>query len=248
MNEIQIFNNEEFGQVRTIEIDGEPWFLGTDIANALQYSDKNKAVSMHVEDEDKKTLFYKASDKSSEALWSKTNDFSDKVLINESGLYSMIMSSKLPSAKKFKHWVTSEVLPEIRKTGGYQMPKTYAEALRALADRAEEAERLAIANKEMKPKAEYFDELVNRNLLTNFRDTAKELGIKEKNFIRFLETKRFIYRDAWGKIRPYAERNKGLFELKEFNAHYSDHTGVQTLITPKGRETFRLLLKELKPR
>lgn len=97
---------------------------------------------------------------------------------------------------------------------------------------------------EMKPKAEYFDELVDRNLLTSFRDTAKELGVPEKEFIRYLTERGYIYRDQKNQLRPYAVKNKGLFELKEFNSRYSEHTGLQTLITPRGRETFRLLIKE----
>lgn len=99
-------------------------------------------------------------------------------------------------------------------------------------------------NELMKPKAEYFDELVDRKLLTSFRDTAKELNVSEKSFIQFLMTHKYIYRDQKRQLRPYSEKNKGLFELKEFNSRYSDHAGLQTLITPKGRETFRLLLSK----
>lgn len=119
MDELRVFENAEFGQLRVIEIDNEPWFLGTDVAKALQYSDKNKAVSMHVDEEDKKVLKYKAYDNSSEALWDRDNDYSDKTVINESGLYTLVLSSQLPSAKKFKRWITSEVIPSIRKNGGY---------------------------------------------------------------------------------------------------------------------------------
>lgn len=98
---------------------------------------------------------------------------------------------------------------------------------------------------EMRPKAEYFDELVDRKLNINLRDTAKELGIKERAFIQFLKDKRYIYKDAKGEYKPYADKNKGLFVLKEFSATWSGHAGMQMLITPKGRETFRLLIKEL---
>lgn len=98
---------------------------------------------------------------------------------------------------------------------------------------------------EMRPKADYFDELVDRKLNTSFRDTAKELGIKKKVFMQFLKDKRYIYKDGKGELRPYADKNKGLFVLKEYNSAYSDHAGIQTLITPKGRETFRLLIKDL---
>ncbi len=108
---------------------------------------------------------------------------------------------------------------------------------------------LTVRNKELEkenammlPKADYFDALVNRNLLTNFRDTAKELKVGEKAFINFLIERKYIYRDQRKKLKPYANKNDGLFELKEFNARYNDHSDVQTLITPKGRETFRLLI------
>ena len=94
----------------------------------------------------------------------------------------------------------------------------------------------------MQPKADYFDALVERNLLTSFRDTAKEFGIGQQEFINFLIDRRYIYRDQKKRLMPYADKNKGLFEVKEYNARYSDHAGLQTLLTPKGRETFRLLL------
>ena len=105
-----------------------------------------------------------------------------------------------------------------------------------------ENSKLVVANAIMQPKAEYFDELVDRNLLTNFRDTAKELHVGEKNFIKFLLDKKFIYRDNGGKIKPFADKNNGLFELKEAKNDKTGWVGTQTLITPKGRETFRLLL------
>ena len=100
---------------------------------------------------------------------------------------------------------------------------------------------LTVDNAVMKPKADYFDELVDRNLLTNFRETAKQLGVKEKEFIRFLLDKKYLYRDKRGKLMPYAEKNNGLFEIKECFNEKTQWKGIQTLITPKGRETFRLL-------
>lgn len=102
--------------------------------------------------------------------------------------------------------------------------------------------KLTVANAIMQPKADYFDELVDRNLLTNFRDTAKELKVGEKGFIKFLMDKKFIYRDSRGHIKPFADKNNGLFELKESKNDKTGWVGTQTLITPKGRETFRLLL------
>ena len=111
MNELKIFNNKEFGKIRTVTIDNEPWFVGKDVAVILGYSNPQKALRDHVDEEDK-TL----ND-------SFTVNGTKGILINESGLYSLILSSKLPNAKKFKHWVTSEVLPILRKTGSYEMPK-----------------------------------------------------------------------------------------------------------------------------
>lgn len=104
---------------------------------------------------------------------------------------------------------------------------------------------LTVENQVMAPKADYFDELVDRNLLTNFRETAKQLGVKEKAFIGFLLEKKYVYRDKRGKLMPYAEKNNGLFEVKECFNEKTEWSGTQTLITPKGRETFRLLCQGL---
>ena len=101
--------------------------------------------------------------------------------------------------------------------------------------------QLTVDNQIMKPKADYFDELVDRNLLTNFRETAKQIGVKERNFINFLIDKKYIYRDKRGKLMPYADKNDGLFEIKECINEKTQWSGTQTLVTPKGRETFRLL-------
>lgn len=233
MNELQIFQNEEFGSVRTIEIDGKPYFSASDVATALGYSNPRDAVSRHC----------KGVVKHDTPTASGTQSLS---FIPEGDIYRLVVKSQLPGADKFETWVFDEVLPQIRETGGYHLPQTYSEALRALADKAEEAERLALENAEMKPKAEYFDALVDRKLNTNFRDTAKELGIGEKKFIAYLENK-YVYRDHNNKLKPYAAYTTGnnkLFVVKEYKAQNSDHAGIQTLITPKGRETFRLLLEK----
>ena len=108
MNELQIFNSPEFGQARIVTIDGEPWFIAKDVATALGYSNTRDAIAKHVDDDDKNTVVIRDG---------KGNP--NQTIINESGLYSLVLSSKLPTAKKFKHWITSEVLPAIRKTGGY---------------------------------------------------------------------------------------------------------------------------------
>lgn len=233
MNELKIFTNKEYGDIRTVMIDNEPWFAVSDVCKALEIGNPSQAIARLDDDEKMTTLI------SNEGAASGK---SQMAFVNEPGLYSLVLGSRKPEAKAFKRWITHDVIPQIRRTGGYHLPQTYPEALRALADQAEEMERLALENKEMQPKAEYFDALVERNLLTNFRDTAKELGIKPKKFIAFLIEHKFIYRDYYGNIKPYSQKNDGLFELKEFNSGSSDYSGVQTLITPRGRETFRLLI------
>ena len=111
MNELQVFSNSEFGNIRTVTIDGEPWFVGKDIAESLGYSNSKKALGDHIDAEDKR---------GSQIV--TPGGTQTMTIINESGLYSLILSSKLPNAKKFKRWVTGEVLPALRKTGHYEMP------------------------------------------------------------------------------------------------------------------------------
>lgn len=230
-----------------MEVNGEPWLVGKDVATALGYSDTSDALKRHVDEEDKLTRRFTDSGQNREMY-----------IINESGLYSLVLSSKLPGAKKFKHWVTSEVLPSIRKHGAYMTPETLEAAIlnpdtmirlcTALKDEQDKRKALEIANSAlavdnqiMRPKADYFDELVERNLLTNFRETAKQLEVKEKVFIQFLLDKKYVYRDKRGKLLPYADKNDGLFEVKECFNEKTQWSGTQTFITPKGRETFRLL-------
>ena len=246
MNEIQIFNNEEFGEVRTVEIKGKPYFCGKDVAGALGYTNPNKAVNDHC----------RAITKCSTPISGKMQEIN---FIPEGDLYRLIVSSKLPTAEKFERWVFDEVLPSIRKHGGYisgqaemspeeLMAKALQVAQKTLEERearigvlAAENSALTVEKQILKPKADYFDELVDRNLLTNFRETAKQLGIKQKDFVNFLLEKKYAYRDKRGKLMPYADRNKGLFEIKECFNEKTQWSGTQTLITPRGRETFRLL-------
>ena len=250
MNELMIFNNPEFGEIRTVEVNGEPWFVGKDVATALGYGEGKSlanAVANHVDEEDKGVT---------ELMTPGGNQ--KMVIINESGLYSLVLSSKLPGAKRFKRWITSEVIPSIRKHGAYLTPETLEAAIlnpdtmiRLCTALKEEQDKrkaleaanatLAVDNQIMRPKADYFDELVDRNLLTSFRETAKQLDVKEKAFVQFLLDKKYIYRDKKGELMPYADKNAGLFEIKECFNEKTQWSGTQTLITPKGRETFRLL-------
>lgn len=241
MTNIQIFNNPQFGQVRAVTIDNEPWFVGKDVADRLGYTRTADAIRVHVDDEDKGVCETPTP-----------GGIQNVTIINESGLYSLVLSSKLPTAKAFKRWITSEVIPSIRKNGGYingqdqlspeeLMARALVVAQQTLADRERRISELTVTNQIMQPKAEYFDQIVDRNLLTNFRETAKQLGIKEKSFIQFLIDHKYLYRDKRGKLMPYADKNNGLFEVKECFNDKTQWSGTQTLITPKGRETFRLL-------
>ena len=178
--------------------------------------------------------------------------------IPENVFYRLAMKAKNETAERFQAFIADEVIPSIRKHGVYMTPETLEAAIlnpdtliklcTALKEEQDKRKALEVANSAlttdnavMKPKADYFDELVDRNLLTNFRETAKQLGIKEKEFIRFLMEKKYLYRDKRGKLMPYAEKNNGLFEIKECFNEKTQWSGTQTLITPKGRETFRLL-------
>ena len=238
MNEIRIFEKAEFGTIRTMEINNEPWFVGKDIADILEYTNTAKAIRDHVDDEDKLTERIVLSGQNREAI-----------LINESGLYSLILSSKMSNAKKFKRWVTSEVLPSIRKHGMYatdellENPDLAIQVFQKLKEERLERKRLEAENQIMKPKADYFDDLVDRNTLTSFRETAKELRTGERKFINFLLNNGYLYRDKKGKLMPYAEKNNGLFEVKESKSAKTTWSGTQTFVTVKGRETFRLLMK-----
>ncbi|WP_338036732.1 BRO family protein [Neobacillus thermocopriae] len=227
-------------QVRTVEMNNSVWFVAKDICEILDHSQVSKAVE-RLDDDEKLlgTIFLSGQNRET---W----------LVNESGLYSLILTSRKPEAKKFKKWVTNEVLPTIRKTGGYvgneemfiQTYLPYADEQTKLMFRAtletvrKQNEQIAI----MQPKADYFDRLVDRNLLTNFRDTAKELEIGQRTFINWLLENGFIYRDQRNKLKPYGKYVPELFKLKEFERN--GKADVQTLITPKGKETFKLLLEK----
>lgn len=250
MNELQIFNNPEFGEIRTIEEDGRVLFCGSDVAKALGYNEPHKAVARHCKGGMKRPILTNGGEQ-------------EMSFIPESDLYRLVFSSKLPTAEKFTDWVTAEVLPSIRKHGAYMTPETLEAAIlnpdtmiklcTALKDEQDKRKALEAANSAltvekqiMQPKAEYFDELVDRNLNTGIRETAKELEIKEKSFVAFLLDKRYLYRDKKGKLQPYAQYANDLFVLKECYNEKTQWAGTQLLVTPKGRETFRLLYLNLK--
>ena len=179
--------------------------------------------------------------------------------IPENIFYRLAMKAKNETAERFQALVADEIIPSIRKHGAYMTPETLEQAIlnpemmiklcTALKDEQDKNKALQVVNSSltvdnqiMKPKADYFDELVDRNLLTNFRDTAKQLHVGERKFIKFLLEKKYIYRDKRGKLKPYANKYEDLFDVKEFTNEKTGFCDTQTLITPKGRETFRLLL------
>lgn len=233
--ELKIFENDQFGQVRIAMNDsGEPMFCLADLCLVLDLTPSKVAQRLEEDVLSKYPLL-------------TAGGIQQANFVNEDGLYDVILDSRKSEAKKFRKWITSEVLPSIRKTGSYSVqPKlpSYAEALRQLADKVEENERLQIENKDMKPKAEYFDEIVDRNGLTNFRDTAKLLGVSEKALIFLLIDKKYIYRDQKGKLKPIAKYVGNYLELKEWAK--DEKAGTQTLVTAKGRDHFLKLINNVK--
>ena len=248
MNELKVFDNPEFGEIRTVDIDNEPWFVGKDVAAALGYVEPTKAAREKVDPEDRGV-----------SEIDTPSGTQQMTIINESGLYALVLSSKLPTARAFKRWITHDVIPSIRKHGAYMTPEKLQEAIlnpdmmiqlcQQLKDEQEKNtvlraknSALVVENQIMAPKADYFDELVDRNLLTNFTEAAKQLNIKRRTFISFLIDKKYLYRDKKGNLLPYASaKTAGLFEVKESMNEKTNWTGCQTLLTPKGMETFRLL-------
>ena len=235
MSNLITFENMEFGKLTVMEKDGEFFFIGKEVAEKLGYANTRDALVRHVDIDDK-----------ADVVFHDGRQRRSMVSINESGLYSLILSSKLPQAKEFKKWITTEVLPSIRKNGGYIKNQEKMSNEEIFANAVLLANHL-IAEKEkiiedLEPKAKYFDELVNNNLLTNFRNTAKELHIPQKVFIQFLLEKELIYRDKKNRLLPYAKNNKGYFEVKEWCRNDNDAVGIQTFITPKGRHFLLLLI------
>lgn len=238
MNELKIFENPEFGTVRTVIIDDEPWFAGSDVAKALGYAKPQDAIARHCKHSVKHGVPINGN-----------GNIVEMNFISESDLYRLTMKSQLPSAEKFSDWVVEEVLPSIRKNGGYIKNQEEMTPEQIVANALIVANKI-IAEKEativeMKPKADYFDNLVDSRLLTTFRDTAKELHMPPKQFTSWLTENGYIYRDRHGMIKPYEQHRKnGLFQMKDFSTPFG-YSNVQTYVTVKGKETFRLLLGEV---
>ena len=244
MNDLKIFTNEQFGSIRTIVKDNEPWFVAADVCKALELGNNRQAIT-RLDDDEKGVISTDTPGGSQEMA-----------IVNEPGLYSLVLGSRKPEAKEFKRWITHEVIPSIRKTGMYMTGEALAYALadpknaiELLSNYVKAQETIKAQNEQiqvMLPKAEYFDDLIDRDVNMNFRTVAKEFGVKEKWFIGKLKSHGYIYKDSRGQNVPYANKNTGLFVVKECKGTYSDWAGVQTFITPTGRETFRRFVKKWK--
>lgn len=246
--ELQIFENPEFGVVRTLAINGEPHFVGKDVAAVLGYSNPRDAIKKHVDEEDKGV-----------AKCDTLGGAQSQTVINESGLYSLILSSKLPSAKRFKRWVTSEVLPAIRKTGMYAVDQLLDDpdlAIRAFTELKEErAKRKALETQnavqlqqiqELQPKASYYDVVLNCKDLMSISKIAKDFGKSARWLNGFLHEKGVQYKqgETWLLYAKY--QDKGYTSTKTQTFPGSDgltHSKVHTYWTQKGRLFIYDLLK-----
>lgn len=249
MNELMIFDNPKFGKVRTIQENGKVLFCGKDVAEALGYKNTRDAINRHCKGVVKRDGVSLTTNQYGTA----TEQTVEMAFIPVGDIYRLAAKSELPGADEFESWIFDEVIPSVLQNGGYiegqselspeeLMAKALMVAQKTLAEREARISALTVDNQIMKPKADYFDELVDRNLLTNFRETAKQLSIGPKAFVSFLLERKYVYRDKRGKLLPYQPHvDAGLFEIKECVNEKTQWSGTQTLVTPKGRETFRLL-------
>ncbi|MBR6823084.1 MAG: phage antirepressor KilAC domain-containing protein [Clostridia bacterium] len=234
MNDIQIFNNEEFGQVRTIEIHGKPYFSAKDVAEALGYSNPRKAILDHCKGVTKRDTLTAGGQQSVN-------------FIPEGDIYRLIVRSNLPSAERFEKWVFDEVIPQIRQTGGYQLPQTYAEALRALADKAEQNEKLTARIETMRPKEIFADAVAASRTSILIGELAKLIT---QNGYEIGQKRLFSWMREHGYLMKYGESvnmptqryvQQGLFEIKESsvqNADGSVRITKTTKVTGKGQQYF----------
>ena len=235
-NNLMIFENPEFEAVRSILIDSDPWFVAADVCKALELEKTNRALSRLDDDE-----------KGAHSV-STPGGRQRMSIISESGLYSLILGSRKPEARAFKRWITHEVIPSIRKHGAYMTdslldaleahPEAVPEYLNRL--RSENARNREL-NRRLRlalPKAEYYDAFVDPADCTNIRTTAKELGVPEKQFTRYLEEKKYLFRDKNRKLFPRAvKKSAGLFLVRDFYTERGK-LGHYTLITPAGKRHF----------
>lgn len=252
MNELQVFNNEEFGQVRTLTINDEPWFVGKEVADILGYQNGSRDIQRHVDVEDRQVI---------QNYQNGTLEIPNRglTIINESGLYSLILSSKMPKAKQFKRWVTSEILPTIRKHGVYAVdevldnPDMLIAALTELKAERERSKALkdtvAVQNQqlaEMKPKASYYDVVLNCKDLISISKIAKDYGWSARKMNAYLHEKKVQYKQGkiWLLYQRYSDMGYTSTKTQTYAGKDGDvHTQVHTYWTQAGRLFIYDLLK-----
>lgn len=248
MESVQIFSNEEFGRIRTIAIEGEPWFVGKDVAERLGYSKPRNAIAAHVDEEDKKGA----------PIQGDLGGEQEMTIINESGLYSLVLSSKLPRAKAFKRWITSEVIPSIRKRGMYataetaeqmlQNPDVMIRALQELKAERQKRQELEQKRQEDAPKVIFADAVAASQTSILVGDLAKLIC---QNGVQIGQTRLFAWMRANGflmsrcgsgyNMPTQRAMNAGLFEIKESTFVHSDgRIGIVKTpkVTGKGQQYF----------
>ena len=243
-NEIMLFKHDEFGEVRTLVMDGEPWFVGKDVAEILGYSNTRKAISDRVDDEDKKDGV---------TIRDSIGREQKPIFINESGLYSLVLSSKLPKAREFKHWVTSKILPSLRKYGAYFTPEALyqslckpenlIEILHALADEQKRNTDLSVENAQLSVKARYYDEILNSKNNVPVTQIAKDYGMSAIAFNKMLHEYGIQYpiRNSWVLYAEYA--NLGYTQSKTYK-YAENKASMHTCWTQRGRLFLYEFLRE----
>lgn len=247
MNDLKIFKNEDFGEVRTVVLNDVVWFVGKDVAEILEYQNGSRDINRHVDEEDRlKTMVFDG------------NQDKETILINESGLYSLILSSKMPNAKRFKKWVTSEVLPAIRKHGVYATDELIADpdlAIAAFTALKEERSKVKKLNQtvsiqqqqisEMQPKVSYYDVVLNCKDLVSMSTISKDYGWSATKMNRYLHEKgiQFKQGDIWLLYQKYAEKGYTSTKTHTYIDGEGQHTKVHTYWTQKGRLFIYELLK-----
>lgn len=238
--QVMTFENQEFGKVRTVEISGEPWMVGKDIAEALGYSKARNAIASHVDTEDKQEAPIQGTLGGTQGM----------TVINESGMYSLVLGSKLPGARKFKRWITSDVLPSIRKHGAYMTPEKIEEVLlnpdviiRLATELKEERQKVL----ELKPKADFYDTVASSDSLLSMADVAKVLdkGIGRNRLFKLLRSRGILQ----GNNVPYQRFvDAGYFKVVENSFMAGDNAVVSTVtyVKQKGVDYIRKLLEENK--
>lgn len=241
--EMTVFQNAQFGEIRTLDENGKVLFCGSDVAKALGYSNPRKAVRDHTRGGTKRST-------------PTTSGEQEMQFIPEGDVYRLITHSKLPAAMEFEAWVFDDVLPSIRRNGGYiagqdtlsddeLLSKALMVAQKKLDERNAQLEKAKEQIAVMEPKAEYYDRVTESEGSMSFRETAKVFGIKEREFIGFLLAKKLVYRNSHRKLIPYMEkRMEKWFEVAEvsYQAGTETRTTVYTKITPVGRQKIAALL------